>query len=594
MKYDHIGHMITEKITEYSSNRALRYNEDGEWKSLTYGEFGKKIDLLASALIRADVQRGDNVAIYAANRYEWAVTDFACILAGAVSVPIYATNTKEQALFIIKEAGIKLIFVGDEVQYLNITAIRSEEIPLQVISYDPAVNVNTSFASHFDEFINIEITDNEKSEIKKRLSEIKLDDTTTIIYTSGTTGDPKGVMLSHGNLFHQLEAVDANFNVSSKDTSLCFLPLSHVYERMWSYYVYYRGAVQTYLADPKKVIETMQEIRPTAMVSVPRLYEKIYAAVMNRQEDASGLKKKLFEKAIATGANYYTRFYKKQNISFVLKLKHKIFDKIVLSKIREVVGGDKNFFSAGGAPLEKSIEEFFFACGLLICQGYGLTETSPMISYNTPEDFKFGTVGKLVPNCQVRIAENGEIQVKGSQVMKGYYNKPEETAGVFVDGWFKTGDVGEFDKEGFLKITDRIKDLIITSGGKNIAPLRIETLIGKDFFIEQIIAIGDKRNFISALIVPAFEGLEAWARKKKIEYESMDELIGHPTVIEFFKNRIHINSKLLAQYENIKKFKLLPKPFTMENGEITPTLKLKRKQINEKFKALIDSMYHKD
>ncbi|MEA3288174.1 MAG: long-chain fatty acid--CoA ligase [Candidatus Marinimicrobia bacterium] len=593
MKYEHIGQMIIEKIAEYGNHTALRYKAEDNWASLTYVEFGQKIRRLACALINAGIQRGDTVGIYSANRYEWAVSDFACIMAGAVSVPIYATNTKEQAQYIVKDAGIKLIFVGNEVQYQNLAAIHSEGLSIQIVSYDQDITLDASIAVRFNAFSNIEDVAGFESEINSRMDKIRQDDLTTIIYTSGTTGNPKGVMLSHANLFHQFEAVDANFSVTNKDTSLCFLPLSHVYERMWSYYVYLKGATHTYLEDPKQVIDTMQEIKPTAMVSVPRLYEKIYAAVMNNQESASKLKKSLFEAALKTGANYYARSFTQQDISTGLKLKHKLYDKLVLSKIRALVGGDKNFFSAGGAPLEKSIEEFFLSCGLLICQGYGLTETSPMVSYNTPGAFKFGTVGKLVPNCEVKIADSGEILVKGPQVMLGYYNNPEATAESIIDGWFHTGDIGEFDEDGYLMITDRIKDLIITSGGKNIAPLNIETLVGKDFYIEQIIAIGDKRTFISALVVPAFESLEIWARKKKIQYSSPEELIAHPHVTEFYKKRIELQSKLLAQYETIKKFKLLPKPFTMEAGEITPTLKLKRKQINEKFKALIDSMYHK-
>ena len=593
MNYDHIGQMITIKIAEYGDNLALRYKQNDSWASLTYKEFGEQIKNLACAMIKGGVKKGDSVGIFSANRYEWAVTDFACILAGAVSVPIYATNTKEQAQFIIKDAGIKLIFAGNDFQYRSLAAIHSEGVPLQIVSYERELEIDASFTTPFETFKDVEDQSEYISEMNHRSGQIKIDDVTTIIYTSGTTGNPKGVMLSHGNLFHQFEAVDANFKVTSGDTSLCFLPLSHVYERMWSYYVYLKGAVHTYLEDPKKVIETMQEIKPTAMVSVPRLYEKIYASVMNSQENASALKKLLFKSAIAVGTKYNNRSFRNKPTGLGLRIEHKFFDMLVLSKVRAAVGGKKNFFSAGGAPLEKSIEEFFLACGLLICQGYGLTETSPMVSYNTPNNFKFGTVGKLVPNCEVRIAENGEIQVRGPQVMKGYFNNPAASAEAIVDGWFKTGDIGEFDEEGYLKITDRIKDLIITSGGKNIAPLNIETLVGKDFYIEQIIAIGDKRNFISALVVPAFESLEAWAHKKKIQFQNNEDLINHPHVIAFFRERIDHHSQKLAQYETIKKFKLLSKPFTMEGGEITPTLKLKRKQINEKFKALIDSMYQK-
>ena len=591
MTYEHLGMMIMDKVQTYSENKALQFQENNAWKSLSYGKFGRQIQSLAAALIKAGIQRGQTVAIYSANRYEWAVTDFACILIGAISVPIYATNTRDQARYIIEESGIKLIFVGDETQYRNCAFMQSEGIELQIVSYNREIDIDPSSSTYFTNFIAVEDDPQAELEIENRMKAIQQDDTSTIIYTSGTTGNPKGVMLTHANLFHQLACVDANFNVTNLDTSLCFLPLSHVYERMWSYYVYYKGAVQTYLEDPKRVIETMQEVKPTAMVSVPRLYEKIYATVMNRQEGASFLKKLLFNQALKTGTDYNTRLHKGRSISMGLQLKYKLFDKLVLSKVRNIVGGEKNFFSAGGAPLEKSIEEFFFSCGLLICEGYGLTETAPMISYNTPSHFKFGTVGKIVPNCEVRIAEKGEIQVKGPQVMKGYFNNPEATSEVIIDGWLKTGDVGEFDEEGYLKITDRIKDLIITSGGKNIAPLHIETLIGKDFFIDQIVAIGDKRRFVSALIVPAFEGLEIWAKKEGLTYANTEELTQHPKVLELYRNRINSNSDPLAHYETIKKFILLPEPFTVEGGEITPTLKIKRKNINQKYKALIDTMY---
>lgn len=593
MTFEHIGQLIDQSISQFAALPALRFKHKGTWKTLSYAQFGEKISRLSAAMIKSGVKQGDAVGIYSANRYEWAVTDFACARIGAVSVPIYATNTLEQARFIIEDARINLIFSGNRDQYENLAAIHAAGVPFQVITYDRYPDADPTFTQSFQQALDIMDTDDFEEERQKRTEAIKRNDVTTIIYTSGTTGNPKGVMLTHSNLFHQIDCVDANFVVSSKDTSLCFLPLSHVYERMWSYYVYYKGACQAYLEDPRQVIETLQEVKPTAMVSVPRLYEKIYAAVMNNQESASALKKRLFARAIAVGDKYNNLYFRGQPIPIVLKLKYRFYDALVLRKVRRIVGGKKNFFSAGGAPLEKSIEEFFLACGLLICQGYGLTETSPMVSYNTPGAFKFGTVGKPVPNCEVRIGEGGEVQVRGPQVMKGYLNNPAATEEVLTEGWFRTGDVGEFDEEGYLRITDRIKDLIITSGGKNIAPLNIETSVGKDFYIEQIIAIGDKRNFISALIVPAFESLEEWAHKQKIRFQDKEELIGHPHVIDFFRKRIDEQSKKLAQYETIKKFKLLAKPFTMEGGEITPTLKLKRKQINEKFHALIDSMYHK-
>ena len=591
MTHTHIGQMISETLKKNAKETAVAYKSGTSWTSLTYDRFGEKVYQLASALIQTGVNAGDTVGIYSANRYEWAMTDFACTQIGAVSVPIYATNTKDQADFIINDAGIKIVFTGNRTQYENIESILAAGRDLTVISYDTQISLDPAAARPFDTFLSTGDPGAHAAEMAERQSRIKPDDTTTIIYTSGTTGNPKGVMLCHSNLFHQFRTVDARFDMSPADTSLCFLPLSHVFERVWSYYVFSKGAANTYLEDPKLVIDTLKEVRPTAMVSVPRLYEKIYAVIMNGLETASPVKKAMFHQAIAAGKDLACRKKRHQPISLGLKLKHRLLDKLVLSKIRDAVGGEKNFFIVGGAPLEKSIEEFFFACGLLICQGYGLTETSPIISYNTPPDFRFGTVGKPAPECEVRIADNGEIQVKGPQVMKGYYNNPEKTAGTFDGEWFKTGDVGEFDDDGFLKITDRIKDLIITSGGKNIAPQHIETLVGKDFFIEQIIAIGDKRQFVSALIVPSFEALETWAEKMQITYDNMEDLVQHPNVISLYEKRIALQSKLLAQYETIKKFRLIPRAFTIEDGEITPTLKLKRKAINENFRDLIDDMY---
>ncbi len=592
MTDNHLGQIITDTLDRHGDRIAMRYKAQDQWVSLTYNAVGLNVRCLAAALIRAGLEPGDRVAIYSGNRHEWALTDFACIMAGLVSVPIYSTNTKDQAAYIMEDAGSRLVFTGNGDQLSKIAEACDPSV--RIISYDEnAAEASNGRAISFKAFMAAGEAKASEPELRRRQAELTCDHTLTIVYTSGTTGNPKGVMLSHGNILHQFRALDRHFKVTRDDVSLCFLPLSHVYERLWSYYIYTKGALNTYLDDPRKVIDTLKEVRPTAMVSVPRLYEKIHAAVMNAQENASSFKKALFSKAVETGTAYNTRKSENRPVSPWLALKFNVLDKLVLSKVRALVGGSKNFFSAGGAPLEKSIEEFFFACGLLICQGYGLTETSPMISCNTPGAYRFGTVGRPVPDCEVRLSEEGEVLVKGGQVMKGYYNNPEQTAEAIVDGWFRTGDIGMFDPDGFLRITDRLKELIITSGGKNIAPQHIETLVGKDYFIEQIVAIGDRRKFISALVVPAMEALETWARDKGITWSSVEELINRKDVLALYRKRIDMNSEKLARFETIKKFTLLPRPFTVETGEITPTLKLKRKKISENYFSLIEAMYQK-
>ena len=364
-----------------------------------------------------------------------------------------------------------------------------------------------------------------------------------------------------------------------------------MYERSWSYFVFSVGAENNYLEDPRQVIEAMQEVRPTVMVSVPRLYEKIYGTVFDRLEHAPVVRRALFHWAVRVGFEANLRRATCRRCGPWLGLQHRLADRLVLAKIREVVGGPKNFFSAGGAPLAKEIEEFFLSVGLLVCQGYGLTETSPMVAYNTPRAFRFGTVGKPVPDCEVRIAQDGEVQVRGPNVMDGYHNKAAANVEAFVDGWFRTGDVGELDDDGFLRITDRIKDLIITSGGKNIAPQAIEMEIGKDHYVEQLAVIGDRRQYVSALVVPSFVALEEWAQRNGLQWSDRRALLAMPEVQDLYKNRIEMQSQKLARYEQVKRFTLLSGEFSQAGGELTPTLKLRRKQIVEKYASAIDAMY---
>jgi long-chain acyl-CoA synthetase len=588
----HLGLMIRSSVEKYGDRISMRSRGAGEWEEISYNSLGEQIRLVARALLEYRVNEGDMVGIFSQNRPEWAIADFGILSVKGVSVPIYATNTARQAEYIVNDARIKTIFVGDQGQYNKVKSFFDSSPYLEnIIVFDNAVILQGDESIHFKEFLRLGEGSTRDNEVEQRLGKVSSDDIATLIYTSGTTGDPKGVILTHANFFHQFHAVDENFDVDSEDRSLCFLPLSHVYERIWSYYVFNKGVVNNYVEDPKRVIEYFQEVKPTVMVSVPRLYEKIYSTVFDRLERASTFKKKLFMWAIEIGGKYRYALKEKRFIGFYLRLCHRIADMLVLKKIRDIVGGPKKFFSAGGAPLSRDIEEFFFAADLLVCQGYGLTESSPMISYNTPGDFKFGTVGKPVPGCEVKISDSGEILARGPNIMKGYYNKPEETEQTIVDGWLKTGDVGTIDEEGFLIITDRIKDLIITSGGKNIAPQHIETAVGKDHYIEQIAVIGDRRKFVSALVVPSFDALEEYARENNIAFSTREELINKEEIINFYAKRIETQSEELANFERIKKFTLLSSEFTQDGDELTPTLKIKRKVVAEKYSDIIDTMY---
>jgi long-chain acyl-CoA synthetase len=595
MAKKHLAAMIDDSCRRHRHATAMRHKRDGVWQTISYAALGEKLRQVANALIDLGIAPGEMVGIFSQNRPEWAIADFGILSAGAVSVPIYATNTAPQAEYIVRDADLRVLFVGDADQLAKVQSFAGRYPRLRtIVTFDNADQGGGAGVLDFNTLLTRGAQRDHAAERGQRVQQTAPESLASIIYTSGTTGEPKGVMLSHANFMHQLAAVDAHFNVGPADRSLCFLPLSHVYERSWSYCVFSHGAQNNYISNPREVIQYLSEVRPTAMVSVPRLYEKIYGAVMDKLEKASPGKRRLFDWALAVGRRRAKLRQAGQTPGLGLRLTHHLADRLVLRKLRDIVGGDKNFFSAGGAPLSKGIEEFFLAAGLLVCQGYGLTETAPMVSCNAPHDFKFGTVGKPVPGCEVQIGDMDEILVKGPNVMMGYYRKPEATKEVLKDGWFHTGDVGLIDEEGFLVITDRIKDLIITSGGKNIAPQRIETAVGRDHYIEQITTVGDRRKYVSALIVPAFEALEAFARDNGIAFRNREELLCHPRVVEFYRRRIDRQSTELAGYETIKAFTLLPREFTQESGEITPTQKIKRKVVAENYRQAIDAMYPED
>ncbi len=595
MDSQHLAITMRRSAQKFAAEPAMRFKNDQQWQTITYQTMGETVTAVASALLAFGVQPGDRIGIFAENCPEWTLVDLGILSVGGVTVPIYATNTPHQAAYLINDTAMTLLFTGGQEHYDKIQQIIADSPSLRaLIAFDENTNLHGAHSQHLSQFLSSEPGPDAAQAIEARLAAASADDLATIIYTSGTTGEPKGVMLTHANIDHQFQAMDGQFTVGPGDRSLCFLPLTHVYERTWSFFVLKSGAVNYYLANPKAVIETMQEVRPTVMVSVPRLYEKVYAAAHAQLEGGTAVKQKLFHWAVGVGLAYQYRRQENPSAGLWLTAQHRLADRLVLRKIRDVVGGPKNFFSAGGAPLAREIEEFFFAAGLLVCEGYGLTETSPMVTFNTPKAFKFGTGGRPIPGCEVTFGLDGEILVKSPSVTQGYYNKPEATAAAFVDGWFRTGDVGEFDADGFLRITDRIKDLIITSGGKNIAPQRIETAVAKDHYIEQFIAIGDRRKFISALVVPNFAALEDVAQARNIPFTTRDDLLQNPEVLAFYRERIDAASEELANYERVKAFTLLPAPFTQETGELTPTQKIKRKVVAEKYAGLIDAMYPAD
>ncbi|MFZ0323959.1 MAG: long-chain fatty acid--CoA ligase [Actinomycetes bacterium] len=593
---DHLGQMLRDSVRTFASYPAMRYEHDSAWQSISYEELGVRVRATAQALVESGVSVGDRVGIFSANCPEWTIADFAILSVGAVSVPIYATSTAKQAEYVMNDAGISVAFVGDQVQLDKVVSARSRTPQLQrVIVFDRRTtldgDMSGSSSEYFDAFHERGSRSTWGDEVDARFDAVTGDDMATLIYTSGTTGDPKGVVLTHSNFFHQIRALDERFGVGPGDASLCFLPLSHVYERAWSFYVYAKGAENCYLLDPRRVADAMVEVRPSLMVSVPRLYEKVHASVLDRVERGPTLKAAIFRWSVRVGATYQQCLRNGRAIGPLRRAEHAVADRLVLSRIRDAVGGDKKVFSAGGAPLSPEIEEFFLATGILVCQGYGLTETTAMVTCNYPGSFRFGTVGTPVGGTEVRIASGGEIQVRGGNVMKGYFGKPDETAAAFDNGWFKTGDVGEVDADGFLRVTDRIKDIIITAQGKNVAPQHVEGVLGNDPYIDQVVVLGDRRSFLSALIAPTFPLLERYAHEHGIAYDSHADLVARPEVRALYDEHIKELSAELAGYEQVKRYTLVSKEFTQEGGQLTPTLKVKRRVIEQQFRDVIDKMY---
>ena len=594
MRYNNLAEMFFSTADRFATRNAYMYKPENMYVPVTFAQARAEVEKIAAGLISLGIKPGDKIALLSQNRYEWALTDYAILSLGAVTVPIYPSLLPEQMQYLFIDSESKVLFCSDLEQFKKVSGIRSSCPSLEnVIVYDKIDNGGTYLPYEELKSKGEALLKENNNLVAERNKNVKPNDIATIIYTSGTTGEPKGALLMHSNFLSNVESALTCLHVDETDMFLSFLPLSHVFERMAGHFLAtYTGGTIAYAVSIDSVAENMGEVHPTVMTSVPRLYEKIYARILENVEAGSPVKRKIFYWAIKVGREYVNAIMRKQPISSGLSFKRNLAYKLVFSKLAERVGGKLRFFISGGAPLAKEIGEFFGAAGLMIYEGYGLTETSPVISVNKTALFKFGTVGEPVPGVEVKIAEDGEILTRGPHVMVGYFKKEEETKEVIdSENWFHTGDIGFIDEDGCLTITDRKKNIIVTSGGKNIAPQPIENKLVTKKFIEQAVIIGDRRKFCSAVIVPAFEPLEKWAVENDIKYNSPADLVKMPEIKELIKKDVEEVNSHLASYETVKEFVLADKSFSIETGELTPSLKVKRKVVMDSFADEIEKMY---
>ncbi|MFZ5519309.1 MAG: AMP-dependent synthetase/ligase [Candidatus Zhuqueibacterota bacterium] len=586
--------MFQQVVKKHGEKTSLMQKIEGIYQGFSYAEFGERVKNFGLGLASMGIKHGDNIALMSENRPEWPIADLGILSIGATNVPLYPTITAEQVAYILKDSDSKMIVVSTSDLLEKVMQIADQLPSLSKIIYmEDGVQDNKSVIKFEDvSALGKAFAQKHPKFFDDAVHSVTPDDLCGIIYTSGTTGAPKGVMLTHSNILSNVLAALSVIRVDETDTLLSFLPLCHSFERMAGQYLAITaGATIAYAENVETVANNLGEVHPTLMTSVPRLFEKIYARVIENAEAGSPLKKKIFWWAVGVGEKYIEASAK-GTVTGVLKFNHNLAHKLVYSKLHARVGGRLRFFVSGGAPLSKEIAEFFYKVGILILEGYGLTETSPVIAVNHEKKFRFGAVGPAIPGVEVKIADDGEVLTRGPHVMKGYYKNPEATAeSIDKDGWLYTGDIGILDEDGFLYITDRKKNILVTSGGKNVTPATIENQLVTSPYIEQSMVIGDRRNYLSALIVPKFAALEKAAAEKGISYSSREELIAHPEIYDLVNDSIQNVTRNLARFEQIKKITLLPKEFTVAEDEITPTLKVKRKVIMKKYADIIEKMY---
>jgi len=588
-----VNRLFFDAVERFDRADALLYKVNGVWESTSHRTVLQRVRHVALGLARLGIVAQDRVALLSENRPEWLIADYACLCSAIVDVPVYPTLPAEQIPYLLNDSGARAIFVSTADQARKVASVRADVPGLQWI---------IGFAATKDDGCDLTLADVEalgaqddsperSTTFKQAALEVGPDQLVTLIYTSGTTGNPKGVMLTQDNLHSNLQATRATMPVSTADTALSFLPLSHIFERTGDYFLFTNGVRIAYAESVDTVPVNMSEVKPSLMMSVPRLYEKIYARVLDNALSSGGLKTRIFFWAKGVGDRWATEKLAGHEPRGLLGVQYRIADKLVFSKLRERTGGNIRYFISGGAPLAPEIAKFFYSAGLIILEGYGLTETSPVISANNLTDYRLGSVGKPIAGVEVRIAKDGEILTRGPHVMRGYYNNEQATKDtITADGWFHTGDIGVIE-DGFLRITDRKKDIIVTAGGKNIAPQPIENMLKTNKYVSQAVMIGDKRKFPVVLIVPDWDQLEKWAAHKQIVWTSRAELMAMPTVQAKMEKEVKEQLKGLASFEMPKKVKLIEHDFSIERGELTPTLKVKRRVIDRTYKAQIDELY---
>ncbi|HXE73945.1 MAG TPA: long-chain fatty acid--CoA ligase [Candidatus Nitrosotenuis sp.] len=587
-----IPQLFRQAVDKVGSRPFLGEKVAGSYQFRTYKQIQTLVHDFAAALIDLGLEPGDRVALFSNNRPEWVITDLGAMHAGCVSVPLYATLAEGDVKHILTDCGAKVVVTASEAHTQKVISVEAQCPDLQhIVAIEPTSATSTKKLWTWTDFLKHgrDQMSARQAEIENRIANLQATDLATIVYTSGTTGKQKGAMLAHGNIVSNATTVVGLVNLQAVDVELSFLPLSHTFERIVYYGLIAAGASIGYAESIDTVADNLKELRPTVVPSVPRLFEKIHARVM-AQAAASPLKAKIFDWALKVGREFREASYR-GSVPPLLKLQHQIAHKLVFSKIHERTGGNVRFFISGGAPLRRDVGEFFLDAGFLLLEGYGLTETSPVLTVNPPHHPKIGTVGKPIPHVEIKIADDGEILCKGPNIMLGYFGNEQATREVIDEqGWFHTGDIGRFDEDGYLMITDRKKELLVMSNGKNVAPQPIENALKSSPFIEQAVVIGDNRNFISALVVPDFAALEAWAKGEGVPTER-SALCSHPKTYEKLMSEVNRLCADMNSYERVKKICILEREMTLESGELTPTLKVKRRVVNEKYKDKIEAMY---